>query len=242
MTINERISLNKEEYYDLLRSYLEYAFEALRYGYLNITELRTLFGHLKEYSRELDAESYYLKILDGYKHRITEEDLDRLLNNIDVSNEDTYNFYEAYGEYYSDKAFPQYRSYEPRRKSPRIQDNTRITDEIKGLTLGTSDLFKYFKGSDAYYYAQENAKIVDGGDNLWLYGVNIDEEHGILRRYRMIVPPIKDLRTALINVHEYRHALDLFDLIGKEYPVENDFEERARAEEEKFVREYVRNK
>ena len=111
-----------------------------------------------------------------------------------------------------------------------------------GYSLGYKDLVSYFKGSEAYYYAREHSKIIDAGFDTWIYGVNTKDDHGILRRYSIIVPPIKDLKTALINVHEIKHAIDLFDLIGQPYPEENDFEERARAEEERFVREYVRNK
>jgi hypothetical protein len=242
MSIEDRIYFNKFESHELCRSYLEYAFVALLHGYISISELIQLFKQVKNYSKEVELETEYLKLLEQYRFRIKDEEMAKTLRDIDLSNEYTYDYYELLGEYYSDKAFSNFHTFPPRRIVPSLKENTRLTDEIKGYTICDYDLLLYFKGCEGYHYAKEHEKIFDAGYNIWMYGINTLDEHGILGRFEMIVPPITNLQTALINVHEIRNAIDLYEYIGKEYPEENNFEERAKAEEEKFIKEYVRNK
>ena len=242
MTIEDRISLNAIEARELCRSYIEYALNALICGYINIEELKNLFKQVKNYSDEVELESKYLKILETYKHRISERDLDFILKRIDYLNECTYNYYEGFGEYYVEHANFDSRPSEPLRSVPSLKNNTSITDEIVGYTLTKHDINSYFFGTEAFCYAKDHLKVIDGGSKTWIYGAHVKDDHGIIRKINLVVPPVKDLKSALINVHDIRNAIDLYDLIGKPYPEENDFEERARAEEDKFVKEYVRNK
>ena len=58
----------------------------------------------------------------------------------------------------------------------------------------------------------------------------------------IVVPPVHDLKSALVSVHEYRHGIDVLDLLGKEMPEDEYFEERAKIEESNFIKDYVRNK
>lgn len=59
----------------------------------------------------------------------------------------------------------------------------------------------------------------------------------------VIVPIIKNLGTALINVHEYRHAYDLYNHLGQKYVINQlDSEALARETEEAFSLKYALSK
>ena len=241
MMITDRIKLNGLEYYNLLRNYFEYVVEGLQYRYFNLTEMRYLVERLRDYKDELEVENYYLTKLEQYKALIQEDELDRVLELIDNSNEKIYEYYDSLGDNYVSMAITKMNA-KPRREVLKLDDNYRVTDEIVGVTLRQSDLRRFFHGVEGYYYAQSNQKLFNAGDDLSYYGVSTIEEDGIIRKAKMIVPPMTNLQNALVNVHEIQHMIDLYDFIGKRVPDGFDFEGRAKTKEEEFITEYVRNK
>ena len=74
MSIEERISLNKLEYIDLLRNYFENVFYALLNGKCNYNNILYLVSKLKEYKIELQDETEYLKYLLLHTNSIKEEE------------------------------------------------------------------------------------------------------------------------------------------------------------------------
>ena len=241
MTITDRIKLNGLEYYNLLRNYFEYTVEALQYGYFNINEIKYLIDRLKDYKEELGVEDYYLSYLEQYKSIINENELDRVLELIDRSNERIYEYYDSLGDNYVSMAMTKLTA-KPRREVSKLDENLKITDEIVGLTIRQNDIRDFFHGVEGYYYAQQNAKKFNAGDDLSYYGISTVEENGIIRKANMVVPPLTNLQNALVNVHETQQMIDLFDFIGKKVPDDFDFEQRAKDKEELFIQEYVRNK
>ena len=67
------------------------------------------------------------------------------------------------------------------------------------------------------------------------YGCYPYVENDILQEINICVPKIKNLTTMKINIHEYKHGIDLYPYLGKTY-IEQDYESIARMEEEKFVK------
>ena len=67
------------------------------------------------------------------------------------------------------------------------------------------------------------------------YGCYPYVENDILQEINICVPKIKNLTTMKINIHEYKHGIDLYPYLGKPY-IEQDYESIARMEEEKFVK------
>lgn len=52
---------------------------------------------------------------------------------------------------------------------------------------------------------------------------------------KVIVPKIIDLKTACVNVHEWKHAHDLYQIIGKPMDKsDEDYEKSAKEMEKKF--------
>ena len=241
MGIKERIKLDKIEYYDMLKSYLEYIFEGLKNGYFKYDQIQELFERLKSYKKELYEEIRYLELLLTSRD-IDEEGLEQVLTQIDKSNEATFNYYEGYGDYYAAQSYTFSSMWTPDRKIPSIFKNKELTDEIVGLILTRDDINKYFVNErEALDYIRKHLVVLKSKQEDNIYGIYPEVEMSILQDYRLCVPMIRDLSTALINVHGYKRAIDLYPYLNKRIPSIN-FEEAAKEAEKSFVKDYVRNK
>ena len=241
MSIEERIRLDKIEYYNLLKSYLEDVFEAFCNRYCRLSEVKELFGYLAEYKEELEQEIYYLNYILDNIDRIDEQALERVLAFIDKVNESTYNYYDGLGEKYVNKSYTFAPIYHLDRKYPKFAHNELLIDEIKGLTLTSIDIDNYFNHATPYLYLKERTKHMYTDDKSF-YGVFTEMRDNRITAINVFVPQVVDLGTALVNVHEYKHGMDLYKYIGKEQPSLENFEMTAKREEYIFRKEYVRNK
>jgi hypothetical protein len=241
MEIKERIKLEKIEYYDMLKSYLEYIFEGLKNGYFKYDQIQELFERLKSYKEELYEEIRYLELLLTNRD-IDEEGLEQVLTQIDKSNEATYNYYEGYGDYYAAQSYTFSSMWIPDRRIPSIFKNKELTDEIVGLVLTRDDINKFFANErEALDYISKHLVILKSKQEDSYYRIYPEAEKNILQGYRLCVPKIRDLSTALINVHGYKKAIDLYPYIDKPIPLSN-FDSDANEAEKSFVKDYVRNK
>ena len=68
------------------------------------------------------------------------------------------------------------------------------------------------------------------------------DDNNRLSDIRIYVPIIVDLKTALINIHEFKHAHDLYLKLGEEINNEEDLEITARNQEKDFIDNYVKVK
>ena len=61
---------------------------------------------------------------------------------------------------------------------------------------------------------------------------------------RIIVPKIINLFTALVNVHEFKHAYDVYSVLGKKVSDEDAslYEKNAIDKEKEFVKSYLPDK
>lgn len=65
---------------------------------------------------------------------------------------------------------------------------------------------------------KNNVKVVNYsnlGEIIDFVGVFKIIEHNIIKDYKLLVPEIKDLKSLLINIHEYTHLLMIKNQIGK---------------------------
>ncbi len=79
------------------------------------------------------------------------------------------------------------------------------------LGMGKEGFFEFVEGRVHSYSLAYNA--FPWGDFPIL-------NEGILTDIRLVVPSIVDEKTLLVNIHEYAHAYELYQKLGKEY-VEN---------------------
>lgn len=74
---------------------------------------------------------------------------------------------------------------------------------------------------------------------FYLVNIKVDTEDNIVDMH-VGVPAIVNLETALVNIHEFRHAYDLYQLLGHPLPKEEEeYEKDAREEEKKFIKKYI---
>lgn len=243
MTIEDRIKLNKLEYIDLLRNYLDNIIGSLFTGYYNFNDMVFLIKTLKQYKVELTEETEYLKYLLLYCNSIKETELLRILELIDDNNRLTYDYYDLIGDKYSERAHTGRPLSFNEEECVSLLKNYKLTDEIKGVALTKSDIDNYFKDNIIYKVInQRGVNRIDCGNDYSYYGAYPSLSDNRIFGVRLVVPPVHNLKTALINVHEYRHGIDILNLFGKEFPEDMDFEGRAKKEEKDFIEHYVRNK
>lgn len=229
----KRLNIEKK---NVLRKYKKALFTSLFQSHSE--EYREILKTDKDRcASDLDACMEFYDLINKLNYVTDPEELDKVLNKIERIYYDCINYYSLKCE--SGILF-----------SPDELGSTHLSnaerqsliDEITGLRLSDSSVDEYFRNGVITEYLRQNTKYFNGGYDLSYYGAYPLIEDGIVRRVKLVVPHVRNLETALVNVHEFRHGFDLYDLIGKEYPEENDFEERARAEENQFITEYVRKK
>ncbi len=118
----------------------------------------------------------------------------------------------------------------------QIGDDITLDDIQTFLSYDTS-FWNYLKGKVSRVDSNQN-------DAKYFYGTYPSyDSNGVLSGLYVIVPIIKNLGTALINVHEYRHAYDLYNHLGQKYVINQlDSEALAKETEEAFSLKYALSK
>ena len=180
---------------------------------------KELLTNLKKYLSVVRKENTYLTYLINNFDKIRDfEGLDTILNNIDIINEDNYKYFDAL---------------EAKHINNVLSDDY-LEKEIIGLTLSKEDLVNYYHKNDAIYYLLEHSKVLDTNlEDTSFYGCFPIIKEDKLEEIKVCVPPINNLKSMLINIHEYKHGIDLYPYLGKSY-IEQDYEVLARNEEINF--------
>ena len=241
MTIKDRIRLNKYEHLDLVKSYFNDVFRGLLTGYFDPEDTVYLISLLEKYKNELKEEAYYLRYLLKHIDIIREDELNRVLELIDDHNRTTYGYYESMGDKYLSKRYIE----RPVKFNENIcvdfAKNFKLTDDIKGVALTMNDIDVYFDNNVIYRNLKSHSEVVDNGIDPSNYGTYPQICDDKISGVKIIVPPVYNLKTALINVHQYKYGLDVMDDYNEDLRYGYYYEERANREEEKFL-DYVRNK
>lgn len=122
------------------------------------------------------------------------------------------------------------------------------TDEYRiqasGLTVSFENIKEFLCYPQTFWdYVASRIRRVDPRikENEILYVTLIKtEENGTLKDFKVYVPEIVDLKTACINVHEFKHAYDLYLQMGKIIDeTEEHYEKDAEELEKEFQKRYV---
>lgn len=203
---------------------------------------KKLLKSLRKYLNTIKIENEIYKFLEFNEEKINDSnELDKLLDQIDLIHEKTYKYYDKIllncEENYD-------REYDiiPYQDFNTIVENDSMISKIKGLTLTLDDI-KAFYNDEQVEVLIEKLKIIDEEEKkaMPFFGVFPIEKDGKLIDIKICVPKIKNLKTALINVHELKHGLDLLPQLGTTYK-EMNYEQSAREKEMQFVKEYLPNK
>lgn len=124
-----------------------------------------------------------------------------------------------------------------------VTETNAYFDQLLFLTLTSEDVREFLDYPIPFWqFIQERTYyMVDSFDNEGFYGVNIleDDNHAVID-FRIMVPYVMDLKTALINIHEFKHAFDLYMLLNSPLPLEDKvFEENAKLVEKDFLQYYI---
>lgn len=116
-------------------------------------------------------------------------------------------------------------------------EKRKIHQEEIEPTFTIQDLYDYYKNEESLDYLKNNAKVLNCSiqEGLPFYGCFPIEKNNILIRIVLCVPPINNLESMLINIHEYKHGIRLYPFLGKKLNYNAPEEEQiASDEEQKF--------
>ena len=105
-----------------------------------------------------------------------------------------------------------------------------IKDFFKEQNLYSEEFFDFIK---------TRVKVLPSNTSKDWYGCFPMIENNILTDIRVLVPEIKNISNILVNIHEYYHALELFNELGSIYEERIDERENKARKMEKI---YIKNK
>lgn len=93
-------------------------------------------------------------------------------------------------------------------------------------------IINFFKTQNLYNknffnYIEDKIVLLPSNSDIFWYGCHPILENNIIKDIRLVVPEIETEKDALINIHEFTHALEIYNELGRVY------EERRELREEK---------
>ncbi len=238
---------NREQLFMMIKEYVMMYVKIGFYFRNSKKERKKLVGNLKDYFKIIQEENrYFTFILKRLDKISSNHELYKILDQLDIKNSQTYHYYDGIiSEYESSISLnDQKRATITKKNFHSIIDTTKYQEEIIGLFLNRDDLMNYFnEDSNVFEYLKSRTKVYNCDIEIGMpyYGVYPIIENNILTNINICVPKIINLKAMLINIHEYNHAINLFEYLGKQY-FEQDYEKRAKLEEERFLKTYIKRK
>lgn len=223
----------KKQNLETLRLIFKYSLENMVESVDNIEQSVQL---LEEVNAITIEEKRLLNYIKRNLKKIDENELDRVLDSLDQINEETIEYY----YYILDNIGTDMSIEKIYRQLQTLTDTEKYRKEVYGLTLNMKDIVKYLDYSASFwsYILPRTTRT----DNEEFYQINIKcDKQETIKDIRVFVPHITSLETAKINIHEFKHAHDIYNMLGFPY-VEKDYESIARTEEKQFENKYVNQK
>ncbi len=236
--LRELMKLNQEELFLQAKEYLGVYLLSVISDPKGKNQRKKLLQKLKEYQKIIKEENRYLDYMIKNHKKIRDwEEACQIVKELDILNELTYTHYDNILEQYEETLYNDQITREiiPNKNFETLLERTDYLERILGLTLTEKDLEAYYQSEVAWEYLKGQTKILPGKleDTKSYFGCYPQIEKNLLMEIKICVPPITNLESMKINVHEYKHGIDLYPYLGKSYP-EMDYEQRAREEEENY--------
>ena len=127
-----------------------------------------------------------------------------------------------------------------------IVDNDDYLNEALGLIIGDKEIKDFLNyDEDFWKYIKTRIRRVDSRDdnkNRFYETVMHFDKDNKLDDMRVYVPYVINLKTSLVNIHEIKHAYDLYNKLGNYITEDVElFEEAAREKEKEFIKKYLPN-
>lgn len=218
---------------------LETLFLISQYALQNIIESADNYALSKwvvtSYIKVMREETVLLNFLKRNLDKIDARELDNILDMLDEANENTMMYFYGFLDNIQENLdfFKKYSFFK------KITDTDKYRKEIYGTTLNLSHIQEFLGIKNKTWENLKKRTIITEDESL--FGVNIKLDDNIIEDIKIFVPPIKNLKTAMINVHEFRHAYDICQMTGLEY-IDSDYEVIARKSEKEFEDKYIKKK
>lgn len=244
-TIAHLKTLNVEQFTFILKYYLNtWIKSALSFGpYHDITkDVNNAFKELCSIHKE---ESLLLNFILYKSAEMNYEEVVKFMDIIDAKNDETILYYvKAFEDIMSASETEQeFRAVRPAKGFTTLIDTMDYRKELYGLVLKLDDIKNFLNYPKEFWeYIMPKVRVIDDNQDKCMNPeviMKFDNKE-CLEDIRVIVPHIINLTSALINVHEFQHAYDLYLLLGKIVPYSNEYYENiAKNKEENFKNEYV---
>ena len=246
--IKEVNSLNFEQNLTMFKYFINtFLYSLIVYGY-NDSITKETIEIWKKFRLIMKEEKDLYNFLLSNSERINIGSAYNFIDELDFLNEQTVNYFIDALDDIEDSCEMKVRWRAEHRK--KNFDTLIDTDDYKlqayGMTISLEDIKEFLNYSEDFWkYVKEKTMFVDSKleKNQGLYSVlmRFDDDNKLIDM-RVIIPYIVDLFTALVNVHELKHAYDLYQLLGQEINNEEEFENSAREKENEFIKIYVRTR
>ena len=210
---------NTDKYRENLLNYYFFSYQGLK----NIFIIKDSLKEYKDIVKKLDLLIGYIYIVKSGNDNLKEQRIiyDELLTYVNK----VHNYYRQItliASVYKKGNYPKI-----------LKEYEKIKIRIIGLTLTMQDIDEYFLEETFYPCVKKKLKVLPTDDTTYfgLFETNND--------FKLVVPPINSLKSALVNVHEIRHGIDYLE--GIDYQDEiSDLETVAKNEEKLFVDNYMK--
>jgi len=203
----------------------------------------------KEFKSIIKNEKSMLNFLLENYFLVDIDEVNNFLCKLDDLNEETINYYYKFLDDVGDACDMgvEWKGKRPFKTFDTLVETDRYYKELCGLLLSFEDIKNYFNYEDDFWnYIDSKVYLVDDREyeDKGFYGVNMKcDDDNKLEELKIFVPNIINLETALINVHEFRCAYDLYKLIGKKVELDETFCEKVASDSEfEFRNEYINKK
>lgn len=201
----------------------------------------------KEFKKILKEEQNIHRFVIEYSEKIDFDDCLKFLDSIDELNEKTLLYYYKCFEdiLCACETKCDFRAKHNKKNFDTLLEADEYQNKAVELMLTFEDIKNYFNYEEEFWqFVDKKIKYIDGSieKNKLFYGtlMKFDENENLID-IKVIVPNITNLETALVNIHEFKHAYDLYQMMGKKIENEQEYEKQANLEETNFSKQYIKN-
>ena len=201
---------------------------------------------LKEVINIIKEEHNMLNFLKEYTKDSNVNEVNNFIIELDILNEETIQYYYHVLDGIEDACDIEleWKANRPVKHFKSLIDSYDYHKKLYGLILSTEDIKKFFNYPKEFWnYIDKKTYLLDSRleQNKDFYGVNMKlNEEKYLTDIKIFIPEIINLETALINVHEIKHAYDLYERLGKIIDKDElEYEETSKKYEQNFKERYL---
>ena len=220
-----------------------YVDSILTFG-INSAVTKDILDFWKEFKNIILEEKNILNFLLKNYSLIDIDEANNFICELDDLNEETVNYYYKFLDDVNIACNMEleWKAKRPIKSFDTLIESDKYHKKMYGLMLSFKDIKNYLGYEEKFWdWVDSKVYIIDSRDeeDKVFYGVNIKNNNKTIEDIKVFVPKIINLDTALVNVHEFKHAYDLWNLIGKEISDEEYYENSARECENEFKNKYL---